>query len=145
MVGGPFSHCLRHLLERLVQGVRVGLILRRGASRIIQWFAIIDRVNEVYSFASLHANFSVIISRIVLRVKVVFFMVFNQRVRQLREERGWTQPQAAQALGISYRNYQRLEAEGEKPQYDTFLRLADFYQVSADWLMCRTDLRDLNP
>lgn len=72
-------------------------------------------------------------------------MLFNQRVRLLREERGWTQQQAARELGISYRNYQRLEAEGEKPQYDTFLRLADFYQVSADWLLGRSKRRDFLP
>ena len=42
-------------------------------------------------------------------------MIFNQRVRQLREEVGLTQEQAAKALGISSRNYQRLETDDAIP------------------------------
>ena len=52
-------------------------------------------------------------------------MLFNDRVRLLRKEKGLKQVEAAQFLEISYRNYQRLEADGEKPQYDTLLKLAN--------------------
>lgn len=71
-------------------------------------------------------------------------MIFNDRVRLLRKEKGMKQDEAAKFLGISYRNYQRLEADGEKPQYDTLLKLADAYDVSVDWLMGRTEDRVLH-
>lgn len=71
-------------------------------------------------------------------------MIFNDRIRLLRKEKGMKQEETAQLLGVSYRNYQRLEADGEKPQYDTLLKLADFYNVSVDWLMGRTEDRVLH-
>ena len=71
-------------------------------------------------------------------------MVFNERVRLLRSEKGMKQEEAAQFLGISYRNYQRLEAEGAKTHYDTLLLIADCYDVSVDWLMGRTEDRVLH-
>ena len=71
-------------------------------------------------------------------------MLFNDRVRLLRKEKGLKQVEAAQFLEISYRNYQRLEADGEKPQYDTLLKLANAYDDSVDWLMGRTEDRILH-
>ena len=71
-------------------------------------------------------------------------MILNDRIRLLRKEKGMKQEETAQLLGVSYRNYQRLEADGEKPQYDTLLKLADFYDVSVDWLMGRTEDRVLH-
>ena len=41
------------------------------------------------------------------------------------------------------RGYQDLEL-GAKPKYDTLLRIADFYDVSVDWLMGRTDQREIS-
>ena len=41
-------------------------------------------------------------------------------------------------VGLSARGYQDLEL-GAKPRYDALLHIADFYDVSVDWLMGRTD------
>ena len=35
--------------------------------------------------------------------------LFRERIRQLREERGWTQEQAAEHCGIGYKLYQLYE------------------------------------
>ena len=43
-------------------------------------------------------------------------MIFNERLKELRTEKGLTQVQAAEAISIAYRNYQRLEAEVEVPE-----------------------------
>ena len=48
----------------------------------------------------------------------------------------------AEQVGLSARGYQDLEL-GAKPRYDTLLRIADFYEVSVDWLMGRTENRFL--
>ena len=66
-------------------------------------------------------------------------MIFNDRLRQLRKEHKLTQVELAQELGLAYRNYQRLEADGNTPHYQTLARIADYFDVSVDWLMGRTD------
>ena len=71
-------------------------------------------------------------------------MIFNQRVRQLREEAGLTQEQAAKALGISSRNDQRLEADDAIPSYKSMLAIGEYYHVSLDYLVGRTEKRELN-
>ncbi len=71
-------------------------------------------------------------------------MIFNDRLKMLRVERGFTQEQAAKAMEIPGRSYQRLEMDGRKTHYDTLRKIADFYDVSVDWLMGRTDRREVN-
>ena len=70
-------------------------------------------------------------------------MIFNDRLRLLRKEHNLTQDNVARTLGMQTRSYQRLEADGNKTYYDTLLKIADFYEVSVDWLMGRTDVREV--
>ncbi len=70
--------------------------------------------------------------------------MFVEKIKMLRAEQGWTQEKAAQAIGITTRNYQYLEA-GKLPKYDTLLRIADVYQVSLDWLVGRSSQREVRP
>ena len=72
------------------------------------------------------------------------YVIFNNRLKVLRVERGFTQEQAAKAMEIPGRSYQRLEMDGRKTHYDTLIKIADFYGVSVDWLMGRTDRREVN-
>jgi len=71
-------------------------------------------------------------------------MVFNERLKILRAEHSLTQEQAADEIGMPLRSYHRLEADGYKTHYDTLIKIADFYDVSVDWLMGRTDVREVN-
>ena len=64
--------------------------------------------------------------------------MFPERLKALRKKNGWTQREAAEATGMSYRGLQDLEA-GKKPVYDSLLKLADGFEVSVDYLMGRTD------
>ena len=64
--------------------------------------------------------------------------MFAEKIRQLRKERHLTQAQVAREVGLSARGYQDLEL-GAKPGFDNLLHIADFYDVSVDWLMGRTD------
>lgn len=64
--------------------------------------------------------------------------MFSEKIRQLRKERHLTQVEVAKEVGLSARGYQDLEL-GAKPRYDALLHIADFYDVSVDWLMGRTD------
>ena len=69
--------------------------------------------------------------------------MFSERIRVLRGEKNLTQAQVAQEVGLSARGYQDLEL-GATPRGDTLLAIAEFYGVSIDWLMGRTDTRDVN-
>lgn len=71
-------------------------------------------------------------------------MIFNDRLKILRIEKGLTQEEAAGTLEFNYRHYQRLEADGHLPNYKSLLQIADFFEVSVDWLMGRTDNREVN-
>ena len=64
--------------------------------------------------------------------------MFAEKIRTLRKEKHLTQAEVATQVGLSERGYQDLEL-GAKPRYDALVRIADFYDVSVDWLMGRTD------
>ena len=64
--------------------------------------------------------------------------MFSEKIRQLRKERHLTQAEVAKEVGLSARGYQDLEL-GAKPRYEALLHIADFFDVSVDWLMDRTD------
>ena len=69
--------------------------------------------------------------------------MFSDKLRLLRREAGLTQTQTAERVGISWRTYQDLEA-GKYPSYMTLLKIADTFQVSVDWLMGRTEDREVH-
>lgn len=71
-------------------------------------------------------------------------MVFNERLKQLRTESRLTQEQAAAKLSMAYRNYQRLEAKDNTPNFANLLQIADLFDVSIDYLAGRTDKREIN-
>jgi transcriptional regulator with XRE-family HTH domain len=70
-------------------------------------------------------------------------MMFSEKIRILRQERGMTQSEVAKAIKMSMRGYQDLEL-GVMPRSDKLLTIADYYNVSIDWLMGRTDKREIN-
>lgn len=69
--------------------------------------------------------------------------MFSERVRILRSEKNLTQAAVAANVGLSARGYQDLEL-GATPRGDTLMAIAEFYDVSMDWLMGRTDKREVN-
>lgn len=72
-------------------------------------------------------------------------MIFHERVRALRKDRGETQVQTAEALGLVDRHYQRFELGTNLPSFQNIIALADHFQVNADYLLGRTDVRDMLP
>lgn len=70
-------------------------------------------------------------------------MIFNDRLKMLRNERKMTQMQTAEALGLNYRHYQRLEADGNTPNFFNLVQIADLFHVSMDYLAGRTDVREV--
>lgn len=68
-------------------------------------------------------------------------MIFKERIRELRKERGETQVQVAEAIGIAEQHYQRFERGANLPNLENAWRLADHFGVSIDYLVGRADTR----
>lgn len=68
-------------------------------------------------------------------------MKLQERMKELRKEKKETQVQVALAIGITDRQYQRFEAGKQKPGFDNFCALADYFGVTLDYLAGRTDER----
>lgn len=66
---------------------------------------------------------------------------FSERLCQLRKETGQSQTDFAKEIGIPYRSYRRYEAGESSPTIPTLLLLADYFQVSTDYLVGRNDQR----
>ena len=78
----------------------------------------------------------------------VFFeggtMTFSKRLINLQENRGIPKKDIYSACNISRIAYYRYEIGERFPNYETLLALADFFDVSVDYLMCRTDNPKIN-
>ena len=70
---------------------------------------------------------------------------FAQRVRQLRKESGKTQTQMAAVFEISARQYQNYEGGGHYPDVPGLMKMADYFGVTTDYLLGRSDQRDAPP
>ena len=59
------------------------------------------------------------------------------RIRQLRKERGLSITKLAESIGISYQSLQRYEAGKRDPGIQVLIKLADYFNVSVDYLIGR--------
>ena len=67
--------------------------------------------------------------------------LFAKRVKELRTEKKIPQKELAEQLGITVRAYQYYEEGKRYPDFQGLLALADYYAVSLDYLVGRTDQR----
>lgn len=65
--------------------------------------------------------------------------VFSERLAKLRDSRNLSQKEVAKEFGVVVRAYQRYEYGEREPQLSVLIRMADFYNVSLDYLSGRTD------
>lgn len=72
-------------------------------------------------------------------------MNFGQRLSILRKEKGYTQKTFAQELGITERSIRAYENGTRRPDFNGLIALADYFNVSLDYLVGRSDHRELIP
>lgn len=70
--------------------------------------------------------------------------MFQERLRKLRIERDLSQDEVGQSLNLSGRTIGNYESGKRMPALDTLISLAEFYEVSIDYLLGRTDNRRLS-
>jgi len=66
-------------------------------------------------------------------------MSFSKRLKELRTSRALTQKQVYEAVGMSAIGYQRYEYGDREPAYQNLIALADYFDVSLDYLVGRSN------
>ena len=61
------------------------------------------------------------------------------RFKQLRRQRGISQLKLAMDLGLNQNSISRYESGEREADYQTLIRLADYFNVSVDYLLERTE------
>ena len=61
------------------------------------------------------------------------------RLKQLREDKDIYQKQLADLLNIRQNTYSQYESEKRQIPLDALVKLADFFDVSVDYILERTD------
>lgn len=70
--------------------------------------------------------------------------VMENNLRKLRKDKKMTQIALQMATGIEQALLSKFENGERIPPTETLMRLADFYNVSIDYIMCRTDNPKIN-
>ena len=76
-------------------------------------------------------------------VSVIFMEIFR-RIRDLREDADLTQRAVGEAINVPQRTYAYYESGQRMIPPRVLIALADFYRVSIDYLLERTDDRQLH-
>lgn len=66
-------------------------------------------------------------------------MTFSERLKELRIKHNLTQKNVADAVEMATVAYQRYEYGAREPAYKNLLALADYFNVSIDYLVGRSD------
>ena len=71
--------------------------------------------------------------------------MYGQRLEALRNDRGLAKKEMAQILGIHESTYGKYELGKREPDFEMISRLAQYFDVSTDYLLGRTDVPKLEP
>ena len=64
-------------------------------------------------------------------------MHIGRRIRFLREQAGITQGELAKIIGVSRMSVTHWETERAEPFYEAVIKMADYFKVTADYLLGR--------
>lgn len=64
---------------------------------------------------------------------------FSKRLSELRKSKKVTQKELADLLQVAVRTVQYYESEEKRPDYEGLVKLADFFDVTIDYLVGRSD------
>ncbi|WP_035430920.1 helix-turn-helix domain-containing protein [Bacillus sp. UNC322MFChir4.1] len=71
-------------------------------------------------------------------------MELKDRMRFLRKERNLTQTEFGQAIGVNAASVSKFETGAKSPSRETLEKAADFLNVTVDYLLGRSETRELN-
>ena len=65
--------------------------------------------------------------------------MLSERIRELRKEKKISQAELGEALGLTNNTISKYECATNNPDPNTLCNIADFFEVSVDYLLGRTD------
>lgn len=65
---------------------------------------------------------------------------FAERLKKARKQKKLTQKEVAEYLGIATHSYQNYEGGQRQPDFETLVVIADYFEVTTDYLLGRADL-----
>lgn len=68
--------------------------------------------------------------------------MIGKRIKTLRNERNLLQKDLAEQLNLSQQTISLYESEKRQPDYQILQSIADFFNVSVDYLLGRTNIKD---
>ena len=68
----------------------------------------------------------------------------KNNLKLLRKSKGYTQIAVQMKTGIEQALLSKFETGERVPPTETLIKLADFYNVSIDYILCRTDNPQIN-
>ena len=69
---------------------------------------------------------------------------FAERIKEMRLEHGLTQEQLGKIIGVKHFSIYSYEKGRACPEMKGLVALADYFEVSMDYLAGRTDKREVN-
>ena len=76
--------------------------------------------------------------------KCHWVMFMKNNLRKLRKERKLTQIALMMQTGIEQAILSKYESGARVPTTENLMILAEFYNVSIDYILCRTDVKEIN-
>lgn len=64
---------------------------------------------------------------------------FAERLQKARKKKNLTQKEVAAYLQMTERSYQHYEGNRRRPNYEILVTLADYFDVTTDYLLGRTE------
>ena len=68
--------------------------------------------------------------------------MLGSRIRELREERGLTQEELGKILNLTKGNVSKYESSKLEPNIETIKLIANYFKVSTDYLLGRSEYRN---
>ena len=65
---------------------------------------------------------------------------FGKRIKSLRQKKGLTQVELGKILNVTDLAVTKWESDASLPNTITLIKIADYFNVSIDYLLCRTDI-----
>ncbi len=65
---------------------------------------------------------------------------FNERIKELRNNKKISQAVIAEYLGITKQAYSLYEIGKREPDYETLLKIGEYFDVSVDYLLGNSDM-----
>ncbi len=141
-----------YLVGGFVKFALDSLVLRVGAAEIPNQFVNIRVLIENNSHVFVHIRspflFGILVYYTTIKSYVKgledFMSHFSERLRLLRQENRYKQREMADILGLKLRGYQEYEYGNAYPTVPGLIQIAEFFQVSTDYLLGRTDIREVS-